>query len=83
MICTESDNMGLIILILLSVLKLGMFKLLLWLFFTICFVHIINNNTVSFQMSFLVSMRQNGSAQWKTNNNFIVIVRLIPNKSEI
>lgn len=56
-VCTESDNKDLISLILLSVLKLSMFKLFLWHFFSICFVCIINNNTISFQMSFLVAIR--------------------------
>ena len=56
-VCTESDNTDLISLILLSVLKLSMFKLLFWHFFSICFVCIINNNTISFQMSFLVAIR--------------------------
>lgn len=55
-VCTESDNTDLISLILLSVLKLTMFKLFLW-HFSICFVSIINNNTISFQMSFLVAIR--------------------------
>lgn len=56
-VCTESDNMDLISLILLSVLKLSMFKFFFWHFFSICFVCIINNNTISFQMSFLVAIR--------------------------
>lgn len=77
-VCTESDNTDLISLILLSVLKLSMFKLLLWHFFSICFVCIINNNTISFQMSFLVAVRL-----WSKMGVFIVTVHLIPNKSEI